>query len=428
MTTPREPAGSALSHLEGALSGERYDADETIGLDPADGRPLLARYDLDRSATTLTRESLARRRGGGMWRWRELLPVRDPEWIVHLGEGATPLLEAPALGRALGAPRLALKAEGLNPTGSFKARGMAAAVSRAVELGTRSFVAPSAGNAGGALAAYGAAAGAEVTVVMPVDVPRANREEALACGARLILVDGLIDDCGRLAGRIAAETGALDLSTLKEPYRAEGKKTMGLELAEDLGWALPDVVVYPTGGGTGIVGIWKAWGELEGIGLIGPRRPRLVSVQARGCAPIVRAFEGGERFAEPWLGATTRAGGIRVPAAVGDFMILDALRESGGTAVAVDEHEIGATQLLAGRLGAGYVSPETGGALAALPLLSRRGELDPREEVVVFDTGIGQKYEPPPGLPGPVVAEPDAQDVAGLLSNAFSDPTAPRAW
>ena len=405
---------SALSHLEGGLSGQRYDAEQTIGLDPIDGRPLLARYDLARAATTLTREALAARRGGGMWRWRELLPVRDPARIVHLGEGATPLLGVPVLGRALGAPRLALKAEGLNPTGSFKARGMAAAVSRAVELGARAFVAPSAGNAGGALAAYGAAAGASVTVVMPVDVPRANREEALACGARVILVNGLIDDCGRLAGQIAAETGALDVSTLKEPYRAEGKKTMGLELVEDLGWRLPDVVVYPTGGGTGIVGMWKAWSELEGMGLLGPRRPRLVSVQARGCAPIVRAFEAGVRFAEPWVGARTRAGGIRVPGAVGDFLILDALRESGGTAVAVGEDEIGATQLLAGRLGAGYVSPETGAALAALPLLRERDELEPGEEVVVFDTGIGQKYEPPPGLREAVVAS--------------AAPTAPRAW
>lgn len=406
--------GSALSHLEGALSGERYDASALIGLDPLDGRPLLARYDLTRAAATLTRRALATRQYGGMWRFAELLPVADPARVVHLGEGATPLLAAPALGRVLGVPRLALKAEGLNPTGSFKARGMAAAVSRAVELGARSFVAPSAGNAGGALAAYGAAAGAEVTVVMPVDVPRANRDEALACGARVILVNGLIDDCGRLAGRIAAQTGAFDMSTLKEPYRAEGKKTMGLELAEDLGWRLPDVVVYPTGGGTGIVGMWKAWAELEQMGLIGPQRPRIVSVQAEGCAPIVRAFERGERFAEPWEHARTRAGGIRVPAAVGDFLILDALRESGGTALAVDENEIGPAQRLAGRHGAGYVSPETGAALAALPVLRERGELDRSEVVVVFDTGIGQKYEPPPGLPVPPVVGPDLDDVGSV--------------
>src|SRR5215217_8117085 len=392
---------SALTHLEGSASGETYPADELMGLDPADGRPLLARYDLERAGATLTREALAGRRAGGLWRWAELLPVREPVRRIHLGEGATPLLAAPRLGRELGAPGLRVKAEGLNPTGSFKARGMAAAVSRAAELGATALVAPSAGNAGGALAAYGAAAGLSVTVVMPRDVPAVNRQEAAVMGARVLLHDGLIDACGAVAREIAAETGAFDLSTLKEPYRVEGKKTMGLELAEDLGWRLPDAVVYPTGGGTGLVGMWKAFEELEALGLIGRERPRMVSVQAEGCAPIVRAFETGAEIAERWEGAATRAGGLRVPQAVGDKLILSALRESGGTAVAVSEEALTEAQLLAGRLMGTYVAPESGAAFAAVRALRERGDLGAEEEVVVFDCGIGQKYPPPAGLPGP---------------------------
>jgi threonine synthase len=412
--------GSTLTHLEGALSGATYPADELANLDPADGRPLLARYNLEKAARTLTAESLAARRTGGMWRWAELLPARDREHVFSLGEGDTPLLPQPRLGRALGVPRLRTKAEGLNPTGSFKARGMSAAVSRNTELGATSFIAPSAGNAAGALAAYGAAAGAEVTVVVPVDAPPASRDEALAMGARLVLVEGLISDCGRVAASLAEKLGAFDVSTLKEPYRVEGKKTMGLELAEQLGWRLPDVIVYPTGGGTGLVGMWKAFNELEALGLIGPERPRMVAAQAEGCAPIVRAFEAGERFAEPFENARTRAAGIRVPSAVGDFLILDALRESGGAAVAVDESSIAEMQLLAGRLGAGYVSPESAAALAALPELRDRGDVGPEEEVVVFDCGIGQKYPPPPGLPEPPVVDPSAYDperLAGRLGS-----------
>lgn len=408
--------GSTLIHLEGALSGETYPADELIGLDPEDGRPLLARYDLDRAARTLTKESLARRRAGGMWRWAELLPVRDGRHVVHLGEGDTPLLAQPRLGEAVGVPLLATKAEGLNPTGSFKARGMAAAVSRASELGVNSFTAPSAGNAAGALAAYGAAAGAEVTVFVPVDAAPINRHEVLATGARLVLVDGLISDCGRISIAVADRTGAFDVSTLKEPYRVEGKKTMGFELAEQRGWRLPDVIVYPTGGGTGLVGMWKAFEELEEVGLIGPDRPRLVSVQSEGCAPIVRAFEAGERFAEPWERASTRASGIRVPSAVGDFLILDALRESGGTAVAVDEGSISEMQTFAGRLGAGYVSPESAAALAAVPELRDRGEVGRDDSVVVFDCGIGQKYPPPPELPEPPVVDPASFDLHALVT------------
>ncbi|MDQ4126871.1 MAG: threonine synthase [Actinomycetota bacterium] len=407
--------GSTLTHLEGALSGEIYPVDRLMGLDPADGRPLLARYDLDEAARTLTKESLACRRAGGMWRWAELLPVRGGRHVVHLGEGDTPLLAQPRLGAALGVPFLVTKAEGLNPTGSFKARGMAAAVSRAMELGATSFTAPSAGNAAGALAAYGAAAGAEVTVFVPVDVSPVNRHEVLAMGARLVLVEGLIGDCGRISTALAERTGAFDVSTLKEPYRVEGKKTMGFELAEQHGWRLPDVIVYPTGGGTGLVGMWKAFQELEALGLIGPDRPRMVSVQSEGCAPIVRAFEAGERFAEPWDDARTRASGIRVPSAVGDFLILEALRESGGTAVAVGEDSIARMQTFAGRFGAGYVSPESAAALAAIPELRDRGEVGRDDSVVVFDCGIGQKYPPPPGLPGPPVVDPASLDLEALV-------------
>ncbi|HEY8340946.1 MAG TPA: threonine synthase [Egibacteraceae bacterium] len=408
---------SALTHLEGSTSGRRYDADRLATVDPVDGRPLLARYDVAAAARTLSREALARRRGR-LWRWTELLPLRDPRHVVTLGEGGTPLLPAPRLGAALGVPRLALKAEGLNPTGSFKARGMAVAVSRAAELGARALVAPSAGNAGGALAAYGAAAGLPVTVFMPVDVPAANRDEALLCGARVVLVDGLISDCGALSRRVADATGAFDVSTLKEPYRVEGKKTMGFELAEDLGWRLPDVVVYPTGGGTGLVGMWKAWEELATLGWLGPQRPRLISVQAEGCAPLVRAFEAGAEEAEPWTDAHTRASGLRVPSAIGDRLILAALRASGGLAVAVSEDAIDDAQRLAGRHGAGYVSPETAAALAAVADLAARGDIGADEEVVVFDTGIGHKYPAPAGLPTPPVVAADEPDTDRLVALA----------
>ncbi len=393
---------STLTHLEGSESGRTYDAGELMNLDPADDRPLLARYDLERAAATLTREALRERRTGGLWRWAEILPATRP---LHLGEGSTPLLPAPRLGAALGVEKLLVKAEGLNPTGSFKARGMAAAVARAAELGATALVAPSAGNAGGALAAYGAAAGLPVTVVMPSDVPKVNADEALAMGARVLLLDGLIDECGAVARRIAAEEGAFDVSTLREPYRVEGKKTMGLELAEDLGWRLPDAIVYPTGGGTGLIGMWKAFDELEALGFIGPERPRMISVQAEGCAPIVRAFERGERRAERWEGAATRAGGLRVPAAVGDTLILDALRASGGTAIAVTEDALTEAQGLAGRLMGAYVAPESGAAFAAVRALRERGDLGAGDEVVVFDCGIGQKYPPPAGLPEPGRAE-----------------------
>jgi len=400
---PAGPTGSCLSDLEGSLSSSHYSANALIGLDPADGKPLLARYDLATAARSLNRGALAGRISGGLWRWRELLPVRDWRHVAWLGEGGCPLLPAPRLGASLGLRDLRVKAESLNPTGSFKARGMAVAVSRAVELGARHLVAPSAGNAGGALAAYAGRAGVHATVVMPADAPAANQLEVLAAGATLFLLDGLISDCGRLAARIAKELGAFDLSTLREPYRVEGKKTMGFELAEDLGWELPDVVIYPTGGGTGLIGIWKAFEELERMGLIGSRRPRLVSVQADGCAPIVRAFAAGERFAEPWVGARTAAAGLRVPGAVGDFLMLDAIRASGGTAIAVPETEIAAMQKLVSARTGLFVGLETGAAAAAIPHLLASGGLSAGETVVLFDTGSGYKSAAPDfSAPSPI--------------------------
>jgi threonine synthase len=401
-------AGSRLSHLEGSLSGRKYEADRLAGTDPEDGRPLLARYDVGEARRTLTAASLRDRAGGGLWRWREMLPVRDDAYIQYLGEGATPLLPSGRLGPLLGFDDLLLKAESLNPTGSFKARGMAVAVSRAVELGATWLVAPSAGNAAGALAAYAAAADVPATVVMPADAPVANQQEVMVCGADLILMDGLISDCGRLARLLADRLGMFDLSTLKEPYRVEGKKTLGYELAEDLQWRLPDAIVFPTGGGTGIVGMWKAFQELEELGLVGTARPRIYCVQAEGCAPIVRAFELGERFAEPWVGARTRAAGIRVPGAVGDFLILDALRESVGAAIAVPEPEIDGMQRFAASHGAGFPGLETAAALAALPALRDRNLIDAGERVVVFDTGAGFKSEAPVDLPmsPPVASDP----------------------
>jgi len=375
-----------------------------IGLDPSDQRPLLARYDLGRATLTMTRETVASRRSGGLWRWRELLPVRDPSFITYLGEGDTPLQPV----RWKGLARLLVKRESLNPTGSFKARGMAVAVSRAAELGANHLVAPSAGNAGGALAAYAAAAGVRATVIMPADAPSVNQVEVLATGARLILLEGLISDCGRLAALVRDQTGAFDLSTLKEPYRVEGKKTMGFELAEQLEWRLPDAIVYPTGGGTGIVGMWKAFEELEAMGMIGSGRPRMFSVQAEGCAPLVRAFAAGERFAKPWEDAKTDAAGLRVPSAVGDFLVLDCLRTSGGAGVAVPEREILEWRSRLGRLGLGYSSLETAAAAAGLSALVESGTIARDETVVLFDTGAGFKSEAPRfDTPAPVANDPE---------------------
>ena len=387
---------SYLTHLECTRCGRTFSADELQTLCPEDGGVLYARYDLERARRELSRDEVAAR-APGMWQIPELMPVRDPANIVSLGEGGTPLLAAPRLGERLRFTRLYVKEEGLNPTGSFKARGISAAVSRAKELGVSAFTIPTAGNAGSALAAYGARAGIPVDVFMPRDTPALFQKEVRAYGATAHLVDGLIDKAGAEARAHAAATGAFDVSTLKEPYRCEGKKTMGYELAEEFGWRLPDVIVYPTGGGTGIVGMWKAFAEMEALGWIGPERPRMVSVQAEGCAPITRAYAEGAERARPWEGASTYASGIRVPSAVGDYLILRAVRESNGTAVAVSEEEIVEGARLISTLEGIFAAPEGGATLAALRALHARGEVGADETVVLFNTGTGLKYPLAPG-------------------------------
>ncbi|MEO5590099.1 MAG: threonine synthase [Gemmatimonadaceae bacterium] len=380
-----------VTHLECAACGTRHDSGVLQNVCNACGKPLLPRYDIDRASRTLTRDALPLRRPD-MWRYREMLPVSDDANIVSLGEGWTPLVHAERLGATLGMKRLYIKDESLNPTQSFKARGMSAAVSMARELGATKLAAPSAGNAGGALAAYAARAGLEAHIFVPRDTPSANVVECQFLGAKVTLVDGLITDCGAEVARRKEAEGWFDLSTLKEPYRIEGKKTLGYELAEQLDWTLPDVIVYPTGGGTGLVGMWKAFEEMQQLGWIGEERPRMVTVQSEGCAPIVRAFESGERFADMFPNAATVASGLRVPKAIGDFMILDAIRSSGGTALAVSDEsliegvrEIGAAEGI-------FAAPEGGACLPALRQLIERRLVDPDESVVLFNTGAGIKY------------------------------------
>jgi threonine synthase len=380
-----------VTHLECAACGLRHEAQRLHNLCVKCGMPLLVRYDLERAAATLTKESL-RDRGADLWRYREVLPVEHDENIVSLGEGWTPLVRASRLGAQIGLENLFIKDESQNPTQSFKARGMTAAVSMARELGARKLAVPSAGNAAGALAAYAARAGLEAFIFMPRDTPRANVIECEQTGAHVTLMDGLITDCGAEVGRRKDAEGWFDVSTLKEPYRIEGKKTLGYELAEQLDWQLPDVIIYPTGGGTGLIGMWKAFDEMEQMGWIGSKRPRMVTVQAEGCAPIVKAFAEGKQFAEEFPNAHTTAAGLRVPKAIGDFMILDALRTSGGTAIAVtDEELIAAT----GEIGAAegiFCAPEGAACLPALKKLMSGGQVKSDERVVLFNTGSGVKY------------------------------------
>ena len=382
---------SALTHLECSFCGKKYEADELHTLCPACGKPLLARYDLKRVREEWSREDLAVR-VASLWRYQEVLPVRNEENAISLGEGYTPLLRAEHLGKKLKMRNLFIKDEGLNPTGSFKARGLCMAISRAKELGVSEVVIPSAGNAAGAMAAYAAKAGMKAHVFMPQDVPLPFRLECEAYGAQVTLVPGLITDCGQQARQATAKHDWFDVSTLKEPYRLEGKKTMGYELAEAFDWQLPDVIIYPTGGGTGLIGMWKAFAEMEALGWIGKDRPRMVVVQARGCAPIPRAFEAGEEFTTPWENAATVAAGLRVPVAVGDFLILRAVRESNGTALAVsDDALVAAQKRMASREGI-FACPEGGATLAALETLLAKGWLMPDETVVLFNTGTGLKY------------------------------------
>jgi threonine synthase len=328
-----------------------------------------------------------------MWRWFELMPVRDPQNVVYLGEGDTALLHLPSLGKKLGLSNLYVKDESTNPTGSFKARGLSAAVSKAKELGVRKLIIPTAGNAGGAMAAYAARAGMEAHVFMPKDAPVANIIESRLAGAEVVLVDGLISDAAGMAGEKARREGWFDVSTFKEPYRMEGKKTMGYELAEAFGWELPEVIIYPTGGGTGLVAMWKAFAELEALGwLKNTSRPRIVSVQAEGCAPVVKAFEAGAAFCDFWLGAETLASGLRVPKSFADAMILDALYKSHGTAVAVSDAAIINAQKQIGDLEGIFPAPEGAATYAALETLVERKWVQPDERVILFNTGSGLKY------------------------------------
>src|SRR6266849_4865755 len=354
-------------------------------------KPLLVHYDLGRAAVTLTRAALATR-SANLWRYREVLPVEQEKNITTLGEGWTPLVHARRLGDQLEMRHLYIKDESLNPTASFKARGMAVAVSMAQELGARKLAVPSAGNAGSALAAYAAKAGLEAYILMPKDVRYANLIECQQCGARVTLVDGLITDCGRIVAERKEAEGWFEVSTLKEPYRIEGKKTMGYELAEQMGWELPDVVLYPTGGGTGLIGMWKAFDEMETLGWIDKKRPRMFSVQASGCAPIVRAFETGEKTAAEFPNARTRASGLRVPKAIGDFLMLKILRQSNGGAIAVDDEEMIRVTREVGRKEGLFVAPEGAACFAALKKLRASGKIDSGERVVIFNTGSGIKY------------------------------------
>jgi len=327
-----------------------------------------------------------------MWRWHEMMPVEDSSCVVSLGEGDTPLLSASRLGAALGFCDLWIKDEGNNPTGSFKARGLSAAVSKAKELGATAIALPTAGNAGGAAAAYAAKAGLPCHVFMPADTPRVFRIECERYGANVTMVEGLIDACGRMVADRAPREGWHDVSTLKEPYRVEGKKTMGYELARDFGWELPDAILYPTGGGTGLIGMWKAFEEMEELGWIGPVRPRMIAVQADGCAPIPRAFERGEAVSQKWENAHTYASGLRVPKAYADDLILADIRASGGTAVAVSDDEMRAAGAEIGAAEGLFVAPEGGAVWAAARKLAQEGHLDPSSRVVLFNTGTGFKY------------------------------------
>lgn len=379
-----------VSHLEGAIDGTVLPFGQLANLH--NGRPIWVRYNLDAIRAAVTPELIAKR-SPSLWRYRELLPLPLDIEPVTLGEGMSQLLPCPRLGRQLGLSRLFVKDESQLPTGSFKSRGMTAAVSMAHWLGVKRVALPTAGNAGGAAAAYAARAGMECYVFMPQDTPIVNQFEAHLFGAKVFLLNGLINDCGKLVKDGTERMGWFDLSTLKEPYRLEGKKTMGLELAEQMGWMLPDVIFYPTGGGTGLIGMWKAFQELKALGwLRGDRLPRLISCQAEGCAPIVRAFEKGEKFAELFPNARTVASGLRVPAAVGDFMMLDAIKASGGKAVAGAEDHIGPWMRKASSAEGISICPETAVCFDVLEAMVTRGEVKPDERVVVFNTGAATKY------------------------------------
>jgi len=385
---------SQVSHLECSLCGLRYETGQILNLCPCGGT-LFVRYDLAAVRNSWRKEDLRGARPD-LWRYLPVLPVRSAESIVSLGEGMTPLLRTRRLGAAVGAEQLWVKDEGLNPTGSFKARGMTTAISMARELGIRKIAIPSAGNAASAAAAYAAAAGMDVHIFMPSDVPQANYIECKALGAHVTLVDGLISDCGRIVAERKEQEGWFDMSTLKEPYRVEGKKTMGYEVAEQFGWELPDAILYPTGGGVGLIGMWKAFDELEQLGWIdgkrGGKRPKMIAVQAEGCQPVVDAFVHGRDRTEFWKDATTLASGLRVPKPFGDSLILDAVRASGGTAIAVSDEEILDAGIELASLEGMFAAPEGAACVAASRRLLGNGFLLPSDRIVLYNTGSGLKY------------------------------------
>lgn len=382
---------SYLTHLECTYCHATYPADEVIRLCAECSKVLYPRYDLAGARDALNPDEL-KNRPANMWRYFEVMPVLDEANVITLGEGFTPIFKAERLGDKIGASAVYIKDEGLNPTASFKARGLSAAVSKAKELGITKLTMPSAGNAAGAMAAYAAKGGMEAYVFMPKDAPKANQIEVSISGGDLTLIDGLISDAGVLSRKRAAEEGLFDVSTLQEPYRVEGKKTMGYEIAEQSDWELPDAIIYPTGGGTGIVGMWKAFAEMEEMGWIGPKRPKMYAVQAEGCAPIVRAFREGAEFAEPWENAQTMAAGIRVPGAIGDYLILGAIRESGGGALTVTDDEMKYYMSLVASLEGMFICPEGAATAVALNKLLVAGDLSPDENILLLNTGSGLKY------------------------------------
>jgi threonine synthase len=393
---------SYLSHLECSRTGERYDADEVQGVSAA-GAPLLARYDLERVAATLDRADLATR-GASLWRYHEVLPVRDERFVATMGEGWTPIVDLPAYGRSVGMPRLAMKDEGLIPTGTFKARGAAVGVSRAAELGVRGVAMPPNGNAGSAWAAYAARAGLPALIVMPEGAPEITRVECVAAGAELYLVDGLIGDAAAIVrDAVSRRSGWQEVATLKEPYRLEGKKTMGYELAEQLGWRLPDVILYPTGGGVGLIGIQKALLEMRELGWVTGPLPRWVAVQASGCAPIARAWAEGAAESEPFPDAQTVAFGLTVPKALGDFLVLEALRETDGCAVEVTDEQLLAEQRRLAASEGTFICPEGAACLAAARHLRESGWIGEEEHVLVINTGTGIKYPETIAVDAPVL-------------------------
>ena len=381
---------NSLTHLECSLCGTHFEAGKVHNLCSCGG-PLLVKYDLGEVRQTWTPEAV---KSGphSMWRYSPVLPSVNGNFIVSLGEGMTPLVRTENLGRRLGATDLWIKDEGLNPTGSFKARGLSCAVTMAKELGIKKVAIPSAGNAASAMAAYAAAAGIEAHIFMPRDVPQANFIECKAMGARVTLVDGLISDCAKIVAAGAQTEGWFDVSTLKEPYRIEGKKTMGYEVAEQLGWQLPDAIFYPTGGGVGIIGMWKAFGEMEALGWIGSKRPKMIAVQTEGCQPVVRAWLENERRSRFWEDAHTVAAGLRVPKPLGDFLILDAVRESGGTCIAISDDDLLDAGIQLATDEGMFVAPEGAACVAALAKLLENGFLKPQEKIVIYNTGSGLKY------------------------------------